>query len=347
MRLFNWPLKDIDPKNEFFPLIKSLAESANDEHHALGQNLTIDHRVPPARGRRFAQQVAIGCGAHGDPNACCEAVRSYQEKFVQRPKGGIPDFLHHDNKENILSGTHVNDLSVACMDGAVPLATLWKHYYFGDAIRAQLNSKGLKSAAVECHDDAGVLRRLETDAMGTAEVQDQLRHALAESLKCHLADNKNRHEPRWCTTFDALQTHLHRPAGDWERKLGKSPGRKRYFVMVCKYPVSATSGVVRPTCLEAGTSAWHFPTPPSHAEPWGFTLPLAPCDGEDPLPEFIHLEFAFAKEHFHCFGVHDPATPSQGKGSASPSIREQREQHGVWLRRSFGDAVADWLAWWP
>ena len=294
-------------------------------HRAVGVNVRLDHRVTPEREREFAAFVA-------DPHGADEILNGIETYFDERIRTTkTPDFVVPSlNESNLVSGK------------------------FGHAV---------------LHKDLELVRIL--DLTGLDRVYQWAKHALgmfrdlpgrltddtlADWLENHLA---NRHrsfiedvlralsersklfafQPCWVTTWDAFEPILTEAPEKWLTSLGVYRPAAGRLLILLRYPVRDAGTVARPSQLDAGWYAHHFPSPPSvHLGLGGHPMDLS-CSSGILFPEFIHEEIDYTIEYW------DRTGQSVGKTS-SPSPRnlgDQRSHHHTMLHVVYGDAVLSWM----
>jgi hypothetical protein len=144
-------------------------------------------------------------------------------------------------------------------------------------------------------------------------------------------------QPVWVTTWGAIQKFLTEPAERWLELLGMyRPTAGRWLLVLC-YTVGEAGTVARPTQLDSGWYAFHFPSP-AHVplETGGHSMDLRPAPPANLLlPEFIHKEITHKISHY--VKLERTANPTSG------DLQAQRQKHLELLVREYGNVVLAWM----
>jgi len=271
----------------------SMAESrsSSPEYRALGENVIRDDRVSAKRAKKFHQWAA----AKGHTGSLSDALSQYH-KFAVRtdPLGTFLDPVI--NGHNFVSGkprdlATVVDVTglgfvlqraggrVAELEDFTPATTADP-----DALNALLRSElGIDKAARRRTAVAVILR-----AMNLA-----------------LAEPDLAHHPIWTADWrDFVARADPKQATSWLRAVGVGPPSGERWLIVLKYTSTAAGQLVRPTQLDAGAYAYHFPSPRRLGAGRGGQaawLKLKHARHPKiwlPLREFIHHQVPFRDEYY-------------------------------------------------
>jgi hypothetical protein len=118
------------------------------------------------------------------------------------------------------------------------------------------------------------------------------------------------------------------------------PSGQRWLVLLC-YTVEEAGNLVRPTQLDAGWCAHHFPSPPqAKLRKGGHPMDLHEAEQiHKPLSEFIHQQIEHKITHWTAAGE----MLEQTSGPTMDRLREQRIMHHRRLIREYKEGVARWM----
>jgi hypothetical protein len=312
------------------PGLEDLRVSPDPTRRAVAYNVMADHRVTRDREDLFLALAARAGAADVE-----RLVREYFERRVRQRH--LPDYVYDRiNGDNILTDTAWRGGLIGKnmeLVRIVNLNALWPVY---------------ENAPASLH-----LPRKSTD------VRNWLDHIYHSSLRTqelwvgrileglHLHRRRSPFQPTWATSWWRFKTSvLDDPGshpGKWAERLGVHvSGCPKWFI-VLRYTVREAGTVARPTQLDAGFYAYHFPSP--RAAPRvqsGHPMDLAvPCRTISLLPEFIHKQIDHPIEHWR------NGLPSVGRVDAATSndIASQRGSHHALLASHY-PAVAAWMPVW-
>jgi hypothetical protein len=309
-----------------------------EEHNAMAANIRHDYRVEEARVAHFDEtQKQPRTGA-----ALRKALDDYLEHFVRRRKSldgtwAPPNFLDRDvNRANILDPAPNPDIQLGTIFDLSGLARVFTwargegHADFAD----------YPSGGPRAHHDW-----LRARCEPSRERPDWIERILRVVWQSagHLPFH-----PTWCTWWEKLEPHLDGPADEWARVLGP-PLRYDYdggyvprWFIALKYALRDAHQLCRPSILDAGWNAYHFPSPPMLAPPaGGRTVDTRPAPVPVvQLPEFIHAQIPFKVEYWIAAGRRWGATTDLPPAM----ICEARGRHHALLADEHGDAaIRDWM----
>jgi hypothetical protein len=123
----------------------------------------------------------------------------------------------------------------------------------------------------------------------------------------------------------------------WLQVLGAKQKEAECWIVLLTYPVAMAGTIVRPTQLDAGWNAYHFPSPPqAQVELGGHPMDLFPMENlGSPMSEYIHRQIDHYPDHIMRIG--------RTSASLSGSLSHQREAHHRLLERHYGSGIRDWM----
>lgn len=306
--------------------------NATEDRCAVARNLMHDHRVAEPREKALRELFTTPMTVE----ALESAVKLYAEHHVRYT--GTPDFVEDAiNAENILAGTALGAHQVS------------KDLALGRVLN--LAGAGMREFYVACRE-----RRVKAFAMvpgddpmnvkkwidGYMEDPDK-RDGFVARVLAHLWPQRDALpvEPCWATTWDVLEAVADEPASRWAEVVGVPPAPGDWLILL-KYRVRETGTLVRPTQLDAGWNARHFPSPP--------TTPLAggghPMDlGGDGCraalrPEFIHQQITHTPAHWIAAGKR---VQKVDEVVNERDLVLQRVRHWTLLQSRDGDVIRAWM----
>ncbi len=315
------------PLIQFGPQLRQYATILPNPGRFVALNLLYDYRIP----------------LHCDGNLCDlstklptlqDAVKAHQNQVRQDPAGKI---FFSGNEDNIIYRSASTGNPKGIHFASRTLVTLMKAGSFlryleetGDPetnhLLSQLNLGAKPSAA-------------DAEAW-TAQLPLQIPLFLA------LYNRYRRFYPRhpvWAA--DAQQfDQVASGAETWLAAVGLPLPPKADCILQFRYPVSAVPVLARPTQLEAGWFAYHFPSPPcALPEDGGYTLNLIASRLSAPavlVNEFIHEQIDLGPRYFHAYGIAGPLDPKKQEAE----IPERRLSHHRILRERYSDSeINSWM----
>lgn len=161
-----------------------------------------------------------------------------------------------------------------------------------------------------------------------------------------LLDEAEPYQPTWATTWQAFSDFADTAPDDWLDQIGvESPNSGRWLIML-KYPIRALGrkSLVRPTQLDAGWYAFHFPTPRQNMSAEGGHPMCLNTDSlpDGLLPEFVHTSIRHKTDHI--VRRSDGFAIGQTAGTIREPFEELRVTHHGALQRKYGlSEVTDWM----
>ena len=158
-----------------------------------------------------------------------------------------------------------------------------------------------------------------------------------------LNDFRDPTPPVWCTTETGFRSHFKKSADRWLDLLGVATPLRATWVILVLYPVRDARPLFRPTVLESGWYAQHFPSPLNDISPakdGGFTMDLGAASTEL-LREFVHNPVPWQVRHWRDTGQHCERT----SGGGAEDLTSQRSAHYRLLIDEFGETeIRNWIA---
>ena len=185
----------------------------------------------------------------------------------------------------------------------------------------------------------------DTDVSGRSETEvDEFVERTLEAI--HDYESAPRSEPVWVALWDQFRQYVHHGLSMWMKMLGMRDSVSRHprYPLVLVYRADSVGTLVRPTQLEAGFDAFHFPSPPS-APPTagGYTMDWSAMPGyREPLREFLHQrkpDRDNAADWILGGRLSGPTTP----GGAPLKLNETRRRHYGRLKSIHGPLPGGWM----
>jgi len=319
-------------------VLRDWQDSGNEALRAMAVNTRYDGRVTPAREaafRAFAPQVS--------DKTLRNAFKDYFEARVRHERN--PDFLEPLNQENIatLYRRPVSLARVVILNGLVPVY---------QAAR-QTNEVFRRFPTRPTEETVGDWLDNELRDRPEATRRSFVEATLQEMGRARL---RQPFQPAWATLWDHFLLYASLTPEHWLEALGitweaRDPGNPEpLWVVVLKYSVGEAGTLVRPTQLDAGWNAAHFPTPKElpakngerpmelPADRGGHPVDYGPDVPGDFIPaEFIHAEITHSPDHFHRIGRIEDAQPG--------GLATRRRVHHLRLRKFYVKEfdMFDWM----
>jgi hypothetical protein len=303
-----------------------------DAYKAMARNTMYDHRVQKERADKFHTDYAAS-------QILEEALTQYFEECVR--KTGTPDFLQAVNSGNIVAGAPDANLIdedkrlVTFLDlNGLHKLYLWAKQHPRSEYRDVFDHYIVDGTDGQIGNWLG-----ET----IASLGDQVVVFAALAVKRAVAGETGyRHfHPVWAALWKEFGDSLTQEEVDrWWERVGVFKSTRPRWVVPLTYTVFEAGTLVRPTILDSGFYAHHFPSPPQ----------MPPQDGgccmdlqTDPKPavlthEYIHQEIAFEERHWINAG-------SLCLPTSQPSpvdLAQQRRNHHE-LLKSLPNHTPDWM----
>ena len=331
----------------------AMLHDGNYDCRTMGWNLYHDRRISADRFAAFTEyqrrnRTNIICGA-----SMSHAVNNYHQDRVN--KTSAPDFLDPDlNKNNFhdarpsgLPALHGSKLLVRVLNlsglngvySAAKQAKIAGFDGFGKPLKQQRTTgqppvTEYRSTLDWLDEKLGIFQQPSAQFDIRRLASHRFLHALLEFK------NKFRHatpfQPVWATVWADFSLREWIMPARWPQMLGVSSNPlDPTWLLLLRYPVREAGSLVRPTQLDSGWYAGHFPTPPPTHTPPPTSLTGHPMDLDAAtrprrhLPEFIHQEVDHFSHHLiACARV--PACPP-------PALPPPQIRHYHLLARDYND----------
>jgi hypothetical protein len=157
------------------------------------------------------------------------------------------------------------------------------------------------------------------------------------------------YNPVWVTTWESFQKYaLLSKVDRWNQIVGV-PRRKGNWQIVLKYSSSDVKCLHRPTQLDGGYFAYHFPLPievlkqnkneGSHS---GHTMDLQKSSSDPLVPEYIHAQIELKLEYWVNAGC--LISQTEFGNNYTPLLQDLRLHHYKKLQAFYGDGfIKDWM----
>jgi len=319
--------------------------AAGEGEAAVAVNLMHDHRVSPGRESAFDTMVAAPCSA----DDLKLALVHYQKTRVQTRR--LPHYVYDRlNGDNLLNG-RVGVPPLVKPDLALvrvlDLNGLRRVFQWGQTEGATKYpgqwGRTFERFPTTGGDDLALMDFLD-EKMGGRSVEGFVR-AVLDLLDVYGRVEKKPFQPTWATTWAAFRKHAAEGPDRWHQVLGmEKPGP--CWLLLLKYTVKDAGTVARPTQLDAGWYASHFPSPPqTPRNEGGHPMDLStslPAD-DNLLPEYVHKQIHHPLSHWTTLA---PSFQNYGRTTAPhlPSLSDQRHAHHRRLGGRYGAGVRGWMS---
>jgi hypothetical protein len=273
----------------------------------MAQNLAADWRVSPEREKSFLDLDFMD----GEPATIQEWLATYFVKLVR--EASVPHFLLEHNRPNrrpeILPETEmvqifrVSTLLPEVIGRVVERMSVTPPHLL--EIRDIAPNKEASEWVI------AVLQALfppplgiEDNINGLGAADNAMRHEFIEELWTLLDEASPNYHPNWVALWDEFKGYRNEPADVWLAMMGKPSPKRACLCLVLRYQAGEVSPSLRPTILDVGWYAPHFPSPPT-ACGWKSTFGNRPSGGHPVnfdrtarplLQEFIHRNVAKKRE---------------------------------------------------
>jgi hypothetical protein len=308
-------------------------ELGPEDRRIMACNIKHDHRVSKESEEEFDRWT----GGPRSAIALQLAISDYYEDRVRTSEN--PDYLDEvNNGHNFLSGSalgrHIISKSfplarIVDLNGLYPVYRWAKDEGIGEFL-------DLPSNPMETCD------WLDDRLDGTTETS--IERFVTASLGAMAASRRDmRHQPTWATGWDAFVPRLAGGPRRWAEALGLPKPEPATWLILLSYTAGEAGAVLRPTQLQAGWRAHHFPSPPiAPLYLGGHPMDLImPGPAEDLLPEYIHQPIDHPIDHWIAAGRR--CAPVEA--ATADELVRQRENHHALLCSGYRDAdsVCAWM----
>ena len=324
--------------------LEELADSPDERDKAFVCNFRYDCRVTIARDDAFTRDVTAHSGAGG--LLFLDRYRDYFNAHVGN--SADPDFLdprlNGDNLVGAVPRTRelVRILDLSKAGHAIQLAPRGDPDWFDKPLPSTA-----PSAVVAWMSD--VVSRVR--APGDKALRKDREMRFVSWLLAAMNDQRSRNadkagerlfEPAWATTWDAFRSYSYREPTRWAQVLGLPFVVDETWILALRYRLPETVALVRPTVLDAGQNAAHYPSPLSAPlEAGGHPMDLgATCSRNKLLPEYIHRQIDHTGAHY----VPDSLRQVEAAGFQWPRLPLLRAIHYRKLTSQYPGTDHTWMA---
>lgn len=302
-------------------------------YRALARNLMYDHRVTPEREAPFHRWVRKSASLEA-------ALRGYFDQCVRHRTR--PDFLMATrNASNFVSGAPGADLVDPDTDLLTFLDLNGLRDIFDWASRnpAPEYKRVFKDYPKDCEPSrVGSWIEEQIKRLGASTVVPA---ALSARRAARAHPSYQRHHPVWAMLWDDAEAVVRSADADrWSEIVGVHRGHPGNWVIPLQYKVVECGTLVRPTMLDAGCYAYHFPSPPAAPIRDGgccMDLRTSPAPG-GLRHEYIVQEMDFFEDHWRRAGPLCVRTKRPTRGS----LELQRRAHHKRLCANY-PGVRSWM----
>lgn len=318
--------------DEHFQRWRARTTADVDAFRAMARNVMYDHRVSPERAEQFHSSYAAS-------KLLEDALWLY---FKQRVRGAAaPDFVLDANIGNIVAGAPKANL----VDEDERLVTFLDLNGLRDLYRW---AKGHPSTEYRDVFDHARLDGSDDDyadwlgeTIATLGDQVVVAAALAVKRAVARAAGYTHFHPVWAALWTELSDSLASGEVDrWWERVGVCKVTSPRWVVPLVYKVYEAGTLVRPTILDSGFYAYHFPSPPQlPPQNGGCCMDLQTAAKPGGLThEYIHQEIAYEERHWT-----DAGSLCLPTSRPSPTdLPVQRQNHNE-LLQSLPDHEPDWM----
>ena len=326
------------------PTLRNWLSSDDEQLQAMARNIMHDLRVSDERADILKAKVNARIKREGK-ESLRRGLDDYYYERVRQQKN--PDFVNRDiNEENILSDKLNPDVQFARI---LNLNKLFKVFQKG--VFSRFNWRETLAEFdfpwrdyEEENEYPEWLKSVFSDPSKT--ISDRLVTALLDIL--NFQHKSTPFEPSWTTRWESLKPYLDSKKGvppnadRWVEALGVGPKEDSHWFIVLVYRRREIGAVVRPTQLDAGYYAWHFPSPPNTSvSGGGHPNDLRTSPPADSLrPEYIHKQINHSLQHWIDSGRSVGVTNNT---NVSP-LFDIRQFHHILLKKKYGtDTIRQWM----
>jgi hypothetical protein len=302
----------------------------------MARNIMFDHRVSESREDSFDQFVQEPCTAASLRRGCDEY---FKEKIRVRT---LPEYVYSRiNGNNLINASIAVPPAINKDRRLVRILNLNKLMYIFQWARSVGTWRAVFDTLPSPSDEAAVGRWVDKRMTSTARAIDKFIEVVLDVLSRYREDYP--FQPTWVTTLDSFIPHQTEAPNRWAEVVGVAEGKPQWLIVLC-YTVREAGTIARPTQLDSGWNAYHFPSPPDAA----LSLGGHPMDlrissrATTLLPEYIHKQINHPLSHWlyldRLYGRTAEKPPS--------GLSLQRRCHFELLLRTYGPSVYNWMDTW-
>jgi hypothetical protein len=322
-----------------FLAVKELAQSEDEKLRAVGLNLLYDHRISSERARRFISFLGPLLSLV-TPQTLVQALADYRREWVAQ----LPEETFDHDQENRENCVYDDGLTVRLPSdyelAHVCNVTQSLLRIADPAVKRQVPRLGLPGGTFASPRDVDVfVRQRVSDPLAANE--------FVENFLLLLDINRRRRpwHPIWVTNWDSFVRNIDngRPES-WPETVGLPIQSEPTWLLVLRYSVGeAKRRIYRPTQLEAGAFAWHFPSPISGIPPLRGGHPMnltSPTASGSVVSEFVHAQIRFEPEYYIRAGPLFRRSGVETRGN----LMAHRRLHHLALCEEYGSTqVTNWM----
>lgn len=272
--------RQVLPSNPWFKAINDLEVDKKIDRKALCSNWRMDHRVSKSREKSMLDSSEFT--GQPDGEEFIKQIQSYFYSALCRPfqtnTGEQPVYLEtHNDSNRVQNKIPPFDLliHVGSLNGI-----LWR--LSGNESSGGANLFGMEFEQIT---NCSLPIRMPGETAGNRPFFNSRVDAVVESLIGKgeeaikqfgglLCDSLGINQPHWWACF-AEEVNKYIQSEDWSslcKALGVGHLAENEWIIIWQYEVSDAKSLFRPTVVEANTSPYHYPSPPSSQ--FGITMPL-------------------------------------------------------------------------
>lgn len=329
MSLFNRNTHSVVP---YINALKHMLK-IDSEHKAMSENLMFDHRVSVSREKVFINYIQKPFTS----DSLEKAIVNYFEDRIRFSKK--PHFLcDKTNLDNIVCGTPClspkisKDLDLVRVVDLNGLSVVFqwaksKNFPFFLTFPRNLG------------DDKKILKWLDHKLLN--KPQSQVEKVLAQVIN---AMNKYRlvspFQPTWVVPWTQFSKFIPGNPEKWLEVLGVKKINAPRWCFLLKYKAREAGTVVRPTQLDAGWYAYHYPSPPKVQNFLGGHPMDLSASSTDLISEYIHMQIDHTIDQWFNTGKACKRTTLVNNASLS----SQRKAHLSLLNNKYGTNISLWAS---
>lgn len=297
---------------------------SSSEYRAMSYNIQYDHRVSKAREQEFDK-----CFNSKNIPSLQAAITDYHKERIQ--KNRTPDFLDINlNGENFVSGGPSGNSQI---NKDLELVRI-------------LDLNGLKILFQKAREESNEPFEDFPIPGNDTQITDWLSKKLETEKKSFIADTinlmndsrgKEPYNPIWASPWTTFVKYLKSDPEEWLNIMGMIKGVGHWLILL-KYTVREAGTLVRPTQLDAGFNAYHFPSPNSAPLQLGGHPMYLGIAASDLPSEYIHEQIDHTIEHWENAG-----SLCQQTVTANPkeSLARLRQAHHELLNKTYGQCMCE------
>lgn len=308
-------------------LAEMLASHAGDR--AVARNIMFDHRVSDARVTALVSLLPTPVTS----TALQDAVELYHSTKVRLEA----TFLDHGlNAENIVAG------------GAGGVHLVNKDLEIGRVLdlsgmfRVFALARSLGRPAFQTLPDGRSMRLNEWLKLRLSGTSDDVEEFLGQVFDAAWDSHAiSPFHPSWVAPWASLEPWLASSPARWQDVAGLCPAGEERYIVLLKYRVRDVGQLARPTQLDAGWYAYHYPSPPNADPPkGGIAMDLdETTTPTKPVSEYIHDEIHHAVSQWKAGGSRIGLASARHGGDLCAT----RRRHWDLLHTHFTFSPADWI----